>query len=178
MNIEKADYGTIVQFGSLDDVIQKLIIEEKSIADVIDITDENGMSLLEKSLVARKFDIAKYLLDNNAKVNIVSNSGYNEFHYIASNIDCDGAIQIARILLRRGTSLILQDNRFGNSAIFTLCMEIFKSRTEEGLAFLEECILCVTDIDTCNKNGYSLRILISERGTDRLKTILEEKDEK
>jgi ankyrin repeat protein len=177
MNIEKADYGTIIQFGSLDDVKQKLKTEEKSIADVIDIIDENGMSLLEKSLVARKFDIAKYLLDNNAKVNIISNSGCNEFHYIASNINCDGAIQIARILLRRGTSLILQDKRFGNSAIFTLCMEIFKSRTVEGLAFLEECILCASDIDACNKNGYNLRTLISERGTDRLKNILEEKDE-
>lgn len=57
-------------------------------------------------MIARKFDIAKELLANNAKVNNVSNAGCNEFHYLASNINCDGALDIARILLAKGTSLM------------------------------------------------------------------------
>ena len=102
MNIEKADYATIIRFGTIHDLNMKLQMEGKNLIEVSNIIDKDGISLLEKSLIARKFDIAKELLANNAKVNNVSNAGCNEFHYLASNINCDGALDIARILL--GTS--------------------------------------------------------------------------
>ena len=83
---------------------------------MMNVTDKDGISLLEKSLIARKFDIAKVLLANNAKVNNISHEGCNEFHYIASNINHDGALDIAKILLDRGTSLLVKDKKYGNSA--------------------------------------------------------------
>ena len=145
MNVEKADYGTIIKFGTMQDFNTKLQMEGKTIDEVIDIIDKDGISLLEKSLIARKFDIAKILLANNAKVNNISHEGCNEFHYIASNINHDGALDI----------------------------EIFKVRSVEGLRFIETCFENVQEYDTCNKAGYSVRMLINERGTDKLKQMME-----
>ena len=112
MNIEKADYGTVIQVGTMHDFYTKLQMEGKTLHDVIDHTDKNGVSLLEKSLSARKFDIAKLLLDNGAKVNVVSKEGYNEFHYIAANIRYEDGLEIARILLDRGVSLVAKDKKY------------------------------------------------------------------
>ena len=173
MNLEKADYGTIIQFGNMQDFNLKLQQEGKTLNEIINIKDKAGMSLLEKSLVARKFDIAKYLLLNGATVNNVSSEGYNEFHFIAGNINSDGAIEIAKLLLEKGTSLTTKDNKYGNSALFTLCQEIFKVRSDEGIKFLERCFENVHDFDNHNKRGYSIRMLINERGPDRLKQIME-----
>lgn len=175
MNIEKADYGTIIRFGTMDDFKMKLQMEGKMLEEVIDTTDKNGISLLETSLIARKFDIAKELLANNAKVNIISNGGCNEFHFIAANINFVGALDIAKILLDRGTSLMVKDKKYGNSAFFTLCMEVFKVRSVEGLDFIEACFENIQDYDSCNKMGYSIRMLISERGTDKLKQMMEDR---
>lgn len=52
-----------------------------NVADIINWVDDSGISLLERSLISRKFEISKFLLDNNAKVNIVSKEGNNEFHF-------------------------------------------------------------------------------------------------
>ena len=175
MNLEKADYGTIIKFGTMHDFYMKLQLEGKTLDEVINITDKDGISLLEKSLIARKFDIARELLVNNAKVNNVSNEGCNEFHYIASNINCDGALGIAKILLDRETSLVEKEKKYGNSAFFALCQEIFKVRSAEGLKFLEDCFEKVWEYDMCNKMGYSIRMLINERGTDKLKQMMESK---
>jgi ankyrin repeat protein len=175
MNIEKADYGLVIQFGTVHDFYTKLQMEGKTLHDVIDYTDQNGVSLLEKSLSSRKFDIAKLLLDNGAKVNIVSKEGYNEFHYIAGNIRYEGGLEIAKILLDRGVSLVAKDKKYGNTALFTLCMEIFKVRSVEALEFLETCFERCQEYDICNKAGYSVRMLINERGTDNLKRIMEGK---
>ena len=173
MNVEKADYGAIIKFGNMQDFNLKLQQEGKTLNEVINTKDKAGMSLLEKSLVARNFEMAKYLLSNGATVNNVSSEGYNEFHYIASNINSDGAIEIAKLLLEKGTSLATKDNRYGNSAFYTLCQEIFKVRSSEGMRFMEECFEYIHDYDDCNKRGYSIRMLINERGTDRLKQIME-----
>lgn len=173
MNIEKADYGIVIQIGTIHDFFAKLQMEGKTLQDVIDYTDKNGVSLLEKSLSSRKFDMAKLLLDNDAKVNVVSKEGCNEFHYIAANIRYESALDIAKILLERGVSLAAQDKKYGNSALFTLCYEIFKVRTAETLEFLEMCFERFQEYDTCNKAGYSIRRLINERGTDNLKRMME-----
>lgn len=173
MNIEKADYGTVIQVGTMHDFYTKLQMEGKMLHDVIDFTDKNGVSLLEKSLSSSKFDIAKLLLYSGAKVNIVSKEGYNEFHYIAANIRYEGGLEIAKILLDRGVSLVAKDKKYGNSAFFTLCHEILKVPSSEALDFLETCFEHVQEYDTCNKAGYSVRMLINQRGTDKLKQVME-----
>lgn len=173
MNVEKADYGTIIKFGTIHDFDAKLKMEGKTLDEVKNITDKDGISLLEKSLIARKFDIAKMLLANNVKVNNISNDGCNEFHYIASNINNEGAIDVAEILLDRGVSLMAKEKKYGNSAFFVLCQEIFKVRSVEGLNFIELCFKQVREYDICNKAGYSIRMLINERGTEKLKKMME-----
>lgn len=176
MDIEKCDLGTVISFGSLQDFSMKLQQEGKRIADVIDQTDKNGMSLLEISLAAGNFDVAKFLLTNNSKVNIVSKEGCNEFHYIAGNLRYEGALETAELLLEKGTSLVHKDSKYGNPAFFTLCQEVFKFRSEEALNFLEKCLKRIDNYDDCNRAGYSIRMLIDQRGTERLKQIMENRE--
>ena len=40
---------------------------------------------------------------------------------------------------------MLQDKKYGNSALFTLCQEIFKVRSDKGLQFLEMCFGKIKD---------------------------------
>lgn len=175
MNIEKADYGTIVKFGTLKDLYEKIKLKDDNVSDIINWVDDSGMSILERSLVSRKFEISKFLLDNNAKVNIVSKEGNNEFHFLAPNINCIEAVEIGKLLLSKGTSVMQKDVKYGNTAFFSLCMEAFKERSESTMNFIEECFEQVTDVDEKNKNGFSIRKLIMERGSDELKKRLEEK---
>lgn len=175
MDIVKCDFGTVIRLGSLQDFCVKLQQEGKKAEEVIDFIDSKGMSLLEISLASRKFDTAKFLLSHDSKVNNISKEGCNEFHYIAGNIRYDGALEVAEILLEKGTSLLQKDNKYGNSAFFTLCQEIFKVRSEETMKFLENCLKKIDDYDDCNNAGYSIRMLINQRGTERLKQIMENK---
>lgn len=174
MNIQKADYGTIIQFGSMQDLKYKLQLDGKTLDEVIDTVDANGISLLEKCLTARKFDIAKELLDHNAKVNVITEDGCNEFHCIASNIRCEGALDIAKKLLERETSLEVKDKKYGNSALFTLCLELMNDCSDEEMKFLEDCMGKTHEYDDCNKAGFNLRRLIKERGTERLRQMMED----
>lgn len=175
MNLEKAGYETIVKFGTLKDLQEKMKLKEESISEIVNLTDDSGMSLLEKSLVSRNFEISKYLLDNNAKVNIVSKEGNNEFHFLAPNINCNEACEVGILLLKKGTSVMHKDMKYGNTAFFSLCLEAFKGRSECTMKFIEECFDKVTDVDEKNNNGFCIRKLIIERGTEELKKRMEEK---
>lgn len=175
MNIETADYGTIIKFGTLDDLLRKVEYEKDSIENIVSIIDTAGISLLEKSIISRKFDISHYLLNNGASVNIVSKEGLNEFHFLAANINYEGAIDIGRLLLNRGVSVMQKENKYGNTAFFSLCIEAFKVRSEKVLEFLNDCLERVTDVDDKNISGYSIRSLINERGTGELKKEMEAK---
>ncbi|GAB6593358.1 ankyrin repeat domain-containing protein [Bacillus cereus] len=173
MDINKADYGTIIKFGNLKLFLEKLKIEGNCIEEIVDSIDKNGISLLEKSLISRKFDIANFLLDNGAKVNIISNDDCNEFHYLSANINCQGAVEVACRLVDMGVDLNLKDKKFGNSAIWSLCQEVLKKRTKEGNDLIVKCLGKRPNINDENKYGYSLRDLIEERGTDDMKKVLE-----
>lgn len=48
-------------------------------------------------------------MDNGAKVNIISNDDCNEFHYLAANINCQGAVEVACRLVDMGVDLNLKD---------------------------------------------------------------------
>ena len=176
MNIELADLGTVIEFGSRSDFDTKLQMMGQTFDDVLNLVNENGVSLLQKCLVSRKFDMAKEFLERNAAVNNITKDGYNEFHLIAGNMRYDGALDVAKMLLDRGVSLTVRDKKYGNTAFFALCMEVFKVRSPENLKFLESCFEQVDDLDTCNKSGFSIRMLIDQRGTDNLKRMMEEKE--
>ena len=46
MNIEKADYGTVVKFGTLKDLYEKIKLKNDNVSDVVNGVDGSGMSLL------------------------------------------------------------------------------------------------------------------------------------
>ena len=51
MDINKADYGTVIKFGNLELFKEKMKLEKHNIDEVLNIIDKNGVSLLEKSLI-------------------------------------------------------------------------------------------------------------------------------
>lgn len=173
MDINKADFGTIIKFGNLEEFLEKLNIENKCIEEVVNSVDKNGISLLEKSLISRKFDIANFLLDNSANVNIISNEGCNELHYLAANINCIGAVDLAYRLVEMGVDLNLKDKKFANSAILSLCQEVLKERTKEGNDLIVKCLEKRPNFNDLNKFGYSLKRIIEERGTEEMKKAME-----
>lgn len=174
MDINKADYGTVIKFGNIELLKEKMNQEKQSIDEVVNIVDKNGISLLEKSLISRKFEIANYLLDNNADINVISNEGCNELHYLAANINFDGAIQVANRLIDMNVNLNLKEKKYRNSSLWCLCQEILKKRTEEGITLIIKCLKKKPDIKSLNSGGYSVEILINERGTDEMKKAIEE----
>lgn len=173
MDIDKADFWTVIKFGNIESFLEKLNIENKSIEDVVNSLDKNGISLLQKSLISRKFEIAKFLIENNANVNIVSNEGCNELHYIAANINCIGAVDLAEKLVELNVDLNLKDKKNGNSAIFSLCQEVLKERSNRGNNFIVKCLKRQPNINDLNKFDYTLKEIIKERGTEDMKKVLE-----
>jgi len=173
MDINKADYWITIKFGNLELFLEKLRIEKTLVEEVVNSIDKNGISLLGKSLISRKFDIASFLLDNNAKVNIISNDECNELHYLAANINCNGAVELAHRLVDMGVDLNLKDKKYGNSAIWSLCQDVLKKRTKEGNDLIVKCLKKHPNINDLNKSGYSLKYLIEERGTEDMKKVME-----
>lgn len=171
MDLTRADYSTVIMFGSLEDLNCKMEMLSDEIKDIVNSTDERGTSLLETALSSRKFDIAKYLLDNGAKVNVVTEDKCNEFHCLAANINTEGALELAEILKEKGVDLTLRDIKYGNSALFTLCYEVFKRHLDDRLMFIVKCLQGYEHLDDENKAGCSVRQIIKERGTNEMKKL-------
>src|SRR5699024_212850 len=160
MDIHKADLWTVIWFGNLDDFLQKLNIESKSIEEVINSVDKDGISLLQRSLIARKFEIAKFLLENDADVNVISNEKRNELHYLDANINYRDSVIISYQLCELDINFNLKHKKYANSAVFTLCQDVLRKRTKEGSQFIVKCIEMKPNISGRNRVGYSLKELI------------------
>lgn len=111
-------------------------------------------------------------MDNGAKVNAVTEDDKcNEFHCLAANINTEGELELAEILKEKGVDLTLRDIKYGNSALFTLCYEVFKRHLDDRLMFIVKCLQGYEHLDDENKAGYSVRQIIKERGTDEMKKL-------
>ena len=174
MNIERADYGTIVTFGTLEDLNTKLKIENKKLEEIKDSIDDNGISLLEHCLISRKFDIANEILNLKPKINVVTKEGLNEFHCISANMKTLNAYDIAYKLLDMGVSLLQQEKKYGNTALFSFCYNINDKIDDIRLEFLKVCINRLTqrELDIKNKAGNSVKSIIIERGPNELKQLI------
>ena len=173
MNINKADYFTIAQFGNLSMFLTKIDLEKKILNQVKNLCDENGMSVLQHSLVNRKFDISDYLLKNEVELNHISNDGCNELHYLAANINSEGAIKIANKLIDMNVDITLKDKKYKNSPLWYLCQEVLKKPSKEGNQLIIKCLRKKADITSCNVAGFSVKRLIEERGTNEMKEEME-----
>ena len=174
MDINKADYNTIIKFGNLELFKEKLSLENTNLIDILNIVDKNGISMLQHSLVSRKFEISNYFIQNKANINIISNEGCNELHYLASNINFEGATQIANQLIDMNVSLDLKEKKANNSPLWCLCHEVLKKRSQDGILLIIKCLKNNPDIKSLNSAGYSVQKLINERGTDEMKKVMEE----
>lgn len=112
---------------------------KKTLDQVKNLCDENGMTLLQQSLASRNFDISEYLLKNEVITNHISNEGYNELHYLAANINYDGAIKIANKLIEDNVDINLKDKRYKNSPLWYLCHEVLKKCSSEGIELIFKC---------------------------------------
>jgi ankyrin repeat protein len=174
MDFQKDELFTVIRFGTLDQFKEKLVIGNKANLDVINAVDKSGISLLGRALASRKFDIVNYLLENGVKINQVSYEGFNELHLLAANINFSGAVDVARVLIDKGIDLDCIDRKYGNTAFLTLCLEIFKQRTDTGMKLIEDVLRKNPNIDICNKAGISARSVLMERGPDEIRYIVEE----
>jgi len=171
MEIDKEKYFTIAQFGDLNKLKDKIKKSNDNLDIIKNLIDKKNMSILEKSLSFRKFDIAKFLLENGVNINIVSDEGYNELHYIASNIASEGALDVAKILLNKEVDINSKD-KLGNSPLWYLCNEAMKSDNSDIYAFIEECFKWEPDIITKNNFGYSIKDIIINRENKRLLVLV------
>jgi len=169
MDIEKASYSTIAMIGNLKILQEKLKLDRKTINDVKDIIDSDE-SLLMKSIAYGRFDIAKYLLENGAKVNIISKNGNNELHCLSYHLKEVGALEIGYMLLKRGVDLNKKDKKFNNSAFWYLCYNAQLSPTTAICEFISYCLDKNPDLDTPNFAGKTVNSLIM--GSEELQHLL------
>ncbi len=161
MDIHKASYSTVAMLGDLKQFQEKLRLEGKTVSNVKDIRDSDE-SILMKSIAYGKFDIAKYLLENDTKVNSVSKKGNNELHYLAYHLNEKGALEIAYMLLERGVDLNARDKKFNNSAFWYLCLNARLSPTRDICNFISYCLDKNPDIEVPNNAGKTVKSLILE----------------
>lgn len=172
INLEKATYDVICQFGNLDDFKKKLEMNGDTIDAIKNKKDHQGFSLLEHALASIKFDIADYLIENNAEINVKTDDG-NEFHMIAYRLYNPGGVEMAYRLLDFGVSLNIQDKKYKNTGFITLCNGIFPKRREPEVEFLAECLRRGNvDLNIKNVIGKTPRDFINDRGPDCLKEII------
>lgn len=174
MDISKATYYTVVEMGDLDDLLEKMRSEHKSISDIVDMQDTQGISLLQHSLIGRKFEIAIFLLDNNARINVVTKMKYNELHFVSSGIHTHGAVNIAKRLISKGVDLNLQDIKYQNTAFQCLLLDVLKQRTVDSMELILFCLKRKPDIHSVNKAGISAMDIIKERGDVEMKKMIKD----
>ncbi len=165
MNIDKADIFIIAKLGNFELLKNKLKLLNRDLSCFKNEKDKNGISLLENSLIGRNFDIAKALLELNVEINIISNEGYNELHYIAYNLETLDSFEVAKDIIKKGGDLNLKDKLYGNTPLYYICNEATKEKNIQNSKFLDLIYFCKdykTDLELKNFNGVSIIDIISE----------------
>lgn len=57
----------------------------------------------------------------------MSKEGNNEFHFLAPNINCIEAVEIGKLLLSKGTSVMQKDVKYGNTAFFRYAWKLLRN---------------------------------------------------
>lgn len=76
-------------------------------------------------------------MNENAKINVISKVGFTEFHYLVANINFDGAIDIARLLIQSGCDSCQIDSKYRNTALLSIYLEFLKRLLDDYMKFLE-----------------------------------------
>lgn len=169
-----ASIYTTAEIKNFDAFINQIDNDQIDINNVLDIPDEYGRTLLQISLIGRNFKLANYLLDLGAKINHITNSGYNELQVLAGNINEDGGVELARRLIDLGCDIDYLDSKNQNSAVFILTLNLLKSRSEKNMKFLNEILMRSKTLCHENKYGMSLyKFLETNNIEEQLKIVKE-----
>ena len=146
-------------FGSFDEFKKEIKERGLSFHELRDMRWSDGSSLLEQSIGNRQYDTAEYLLKHHWPVNVVTKEGCNEFHYLASWIHEERALEIGWKLLKRGVDLAQQDKKHKNTAMLSLYIRLlpWASTSDRHRTFLKACLDKKQGITEINKYGYCVR---------------------
>ena len=129
--------------------------------------DQSGRNMLQRAIVGKKFDTAKYLIDKGIDTDIVwAQKGSSILHLIAEYQD----IEIAKLLLDKGADINIRD-KYGNSAMWTAVFNC-KGRNYE---MVELFMKYQPDITTKNNAGRSPLDFAMQVNNQRLIDILQGK---
>lgn len=120
--LEGEDISIIAGYGTLAEFKEKF--------SKVDINRKNkfGLSLLHAAIAGQKYDIASFLINENANVNITDSDGMTPLHYISLYPD----LIFAQKLLDAGADINIRDVR-GNNAFLTAA--IFGNNKKELLNY-------------------------------------------
>jgi hypothetical protein len=156
--------------------IDKLKMEQSNLSDVINLQDNNGISLLEKSLICKKFDIALMILQKGPMLNVVSKDNCNELHYLAASLNDKESIEIAQQLVEAGVNLNLPDKKYKNTPFWYICQKAIQKGGEDFDELIKMCMEKQPDIDCANVAGNTIKGLVKERGNEVIReNVLKEK---
>lgn len=172
MDIKSVDLFTVVQFGTKELFEEKLRSEQIQLKQIINLTNERGISILEQCLINRKFDIAELLIKNGSEVNVISKDNCNELHYLSSNIKNNESIRIANQLIRLGVDLNLKDKKYGNTPFWYLCEKAIQINTEESNEMISICMEQTPNVRSSNVVGKTVEALVIERGNNWLNKVV------
>ena len=146
-------------FGDHDVFLRAVKERKLSFRELREMRWVDGSSLLEQAIGNRKYDTAEYLLRHGVPINVVTQDGNNEFHYLASWILEEHALEIGWKLLKKGVDLAQQDTKYGNTAMFILYMKLlpWAATSEMHMKFLKACLAKQQGIYETNKAGYCVK---------------------
>lgn len=174
MNLEKADLFAIVQFGNYQLFTEKLKIIKNTLDNIKNEKDLQGISLLQRSIIGKNFDISKELLLLNCKINVISKEGYNELHYIYANLKTKESFSVAKKIIEKGGDLNLKDKLYGNTPFNYICQEAIKqhNQTEDFFDFVKFCMKYNPDLNSNNFYNINIIKLVKESKNEKLIQII------
>ncbi len=95
-----------------------------------------GKSLLQKALTSKKYDIAKFLIENECNLNHQDKEGFTALHYILKSRR-EEEVALADMLIDKMEDIDIEDN-YGNTPLMEATMnpkvpfEIIKKLLEKG----------------------------------------------
>ncbi|MBQ7183144.1 MAG: hypothetical protein IJR97_04095 [Clostridia bacterium] len=160
----KGVYFVIAAFRSLDDLKKQMKTDSINDDQLKNIRFEDNSSVFETAIANRNYEIADYLLEIKTPLNVlVHPEMVNEFHIIAPTLWNAHAVSIANELLDRGVDLKQRETKYGNTAMFSLALDINRprNRNDSTLAFLNRCMEKGEGLHEKNKRGLcAMDILI------------------
>ncbi len=104
--------------------------------DACSFVSDYGKSLLQKALTSKKYDIAKFLIENECNLKHQDKEGFTALHYILSS-KIEEMVKLADMLIEKMDDIDIEDS-YGNTPLWyavknpKISLEIIKKLLEKG----------------------------------------------